>query len=354
MAIIDSSVMTIDTQVATAMSEALFQRALMSPQLREFITVTPGIKGKKQLPIYGRMGLAGKKATSGAPTPNPNGIKGKEKIWEPVYIDDRFAESYVDLGDTFFQWGLKNGIAKADLTSTDYANFVEDQVLQAIKEAQIRLSFFSDTDIIAGDLTGDNAALVKYFNPIDGIFKQVFEIVAANANQRVTIAKNTGVNKAAQMFDATDTTNQVVTGYLQNLVFNAPFELRQSKDLVIPCTQSIADQYSKERQKITGIPTAYERTETGIPFLQIEGVKLIPIPEWDKIIRTYFDDGTKYNLPHRALLYPLENVMFGTEDENSLDELKAFYDEYHKEYVVDFGFNMDAKVGLDNLIMAAY
>ncbi|MFD2961617.1 MULTISPECIES: hypothetical protein [Olivibacter] len=343
--------------------EAIWEKVFNNPALEQFHTVVPGIVAKRQIVILGLLGLSGKKSAGCAPDENPNRIPSSEKFWDPQYIEDRFVECFKDLLDKFTVYGLKSGVEKADLTDTDFANFLESRVGVAMLEAILRLIWF-------GDITAENVADggvitdgvdVEYFTPIDGFFKQIFAIVAANPEQRVTIAKNAGATYAAQRFDTTDTTNRVATNILQGLLDNADERLVDTNvegepeaDVFIVATKSLVDQYKRERRANDNVDIAYERTETGFKYIEIDGVRVFAFNFWDRTIKAYQDNGTKYNLPHRAVLLDRRNMQVGVEEENDLAQLDIFYDKRNKEMVMDYGFNLDAVLVEDYRVMAAY
>jgi hypothetical protein len=359
MSVITAADLTFNGEEVKALSETIITEFHKNPSLSEFHTLVKGIKARKQIAILGVLGLVGKKkAGSCSTSENAGTLPMTEKFWAPEYIVDRFAQCWEDLLETFFVWGLKNGVEKPDLTSTDFANFLNEQIGFAMEESVFRHAWFGDTDAAnyndspAGVIT--NGVDPDYFNAIDGLWKQIFAIIATTPAQRVTIAANAEATYVLQKFDSTDTTNEVVTGYFQTMIDEADERLTAAGDLVIVCTKSMADQYKRERKKASGIDVAYTRVEKGIQSLEIDGVKVYVFSFWDRMIKAYFDNGTKYHLPHRAVLTTKSNLQIGTEEEGNLAELDPFYEKKEKKYYVDFGFNLDAKLIEDYKVMAAY
>lgn len=358
MSVIDPSDLTFNGEEIKALSEAILSDYYEKPTIQEFHTLVSGIEAKKQIAVLGLLGLVGKKVTSCTADENESQIPMSEKFWEPEPIGDRFVQCWTDLRNSFFIYGTKAGVNKADLTNTDFANFLSERLGDAMTESVFRHAWFGDTDAAnynsspAGVIT--NGVDVDYFNVIDGLWKQVFAIVAGNSAQKIAITKNAGANYADQKFDSTDITNEVITNVMQQMIDDADTTLTSSNDVVFVCTKSVADQYKRERKKATGIDAAYQRVENGISMLQIDGITIYVFEFWDRMIKSYFNNGTKYYLPHRILLYPKSNVQVGTENESTLSELDAFYDKKSKTYNVDFQFNLDAKIIEDLKIMAAY
>lgn len=356
MARIDLSEVEYNDGQITDLSEIFFDAIFKVPALEQFHTVVTGIKNKKQLIFMGEMGISGRKQETCDWVSNPGVIGTTQKRWSPEYIGDRFDECFKDLLDTFFAWDLKSGVDKPDLTNTKWSTFLEERIGRSAQEAVLRHAWLGNT---AAENVSDGGVItdgedVEYFNAIDGFWVQLVQIVTANAAQRVTITKNAGNSYVNQMFTAADITNQVVTGYLQAMLFGADMRLREQEDKVFIVTQSIFDQYILERSKITNSELAYQRVEDGIDYIEYMGVPLIPFPFLDRQIRAYEDNGTTYNNPHRAVLSTKANLQIGVENTSDLTELDPFYDKKSKRYFVDYAFNLDALVARDYLVMVAY
>lgn len=358
MARIDFSQVTYNVGQIEDLSEIFFDSVFATPALEQFHTIVTGIKAKKQLIFMGEIGLSGKKQTSCAWDSNPNVIPQREKEWSPEYIGDRFEECFIDLLDTYFVWlggGLKSGVDKPDLTNTAWSAFLEERVGRSATEAALRHAWLGNTaaENVADGGVIKNGVDIDYFNAIDGFWVQFLQIVAANADARVTIAKNAGANYAAQMFTAQDVTDGTVTTIFNQMIFGADMRLREQTDRQIVCTQSMFDQYVQERQK-ANLDTPYNRVEEGVDTINIQGVTVIPFPFLDRMIRTYEDNGTKYNNPHRAVFTTKSNLNIGVEEVANLSDLDPFYDKKDKKYYVDYAYNLDALVARDYLVKVAY
>lgn len=340
----------------TELSEIFFDAIFKVPALEQFHTIVTGIKNKKQVIFMGEMGISGRKQIGCDWVSNPGIIPTDQKRWSPEYIGDRFDECFTDLLDTFFAWDMKSGVEKPDLTNTKWSTFLEERVGRSAQEAVLRHAWLGNTaaeNVSDGGVIKDGVD-VEYFNAIDGFWVQVVQIVTANAVQRVTITQNAGATYVLQQFSAADITNKVVTGYLQSLLFSADMRLRDLTDKVFVVTQSIFDQYILERSTITNSEIAYQRVEDGIDYIEYMGVPLIPFSFLDRMIRTYEDNGTKFNNPHRALLTTKSTLQIGVEEVSDLSDLDPFYDKKTKRYFVDYAFNLDAMIARDYNVMAAY
>jgi len=358
--IINPNDLTFNGEEIKQLSEAVFEQVFQKPEATLFHEFVPGIKAKKQIALLGRLdGLTGKGNGGCDPVSSTNQIGMSEKFWNPETVSDRLTECWTNLKESFFIYGTKNGLAKADLTKTDFWMFLSDRLSDSLLEQVYRVIWFSDVD--AADVNASPPGTLTagtdpdYFNKIDGLWKQLFAIVAADANRRTLgiDSRNGQATFALQEFDATDTTNRVVTNTLQNMRYGADFRLRGMANLMYVVTQSVADQYERE---LTAANVAFttERLENGMTQLKSGGITVIGFQFWDRIIRAYYSDGIKWLLPHRAVLLVKENTQVGTEEVANLSEMASIYDPVTKKNHIDTEYQIDAKIIEDYLVQTAY
>jgi len=358
MAVITASDLTFNGEEIRSISEALFIGGFAKPQISEFHSIAEGIVAKKQIAILGRLnGMLGLGSNACGETDATNTVTMAEKFWDPATISDRIPFCWTDLKETFFIYGLKKGIAKGDLTSTDLLIYLEELVTDKIVEAVYRLAYFGDKDATDVNNSGVLTAgtVLGYFTKINGFFKQIFAIVATDSERKTTdlTAKNATASYALQKFNATDKTNLLVSNTLGNMYYNADMRLREETDLVYIVTQSVADQYAKELKSLNQAFTT-ERLENGITLLKSDGIDVIGFPFLDRIIKSSFDNGTKYFLPHRAILTTKTNLQLGAEESGSLTETDVWYDKTLNKTYLKFSLTLDAKVLIDHLVQVAY
>jgi hypothetical protein len=355
--IINPADLTFNGDEIKELSEAIFESTFAKPEASLFHTFTPGIKAKKQIALLGRIeGLTGKGSGECDPTANGSTIGMSEKFWDPATVSNRETECWENLKGSFFIYGTSCGIAQADLTSTDFWAFLMERMADTLIEEYYRIAWFSDLaadNAPAGNITA--GIDLGYFNKIDGLWKQLFAIVTADANRKTAgiDSRNGQATFALQEFDATDTANNVVTNTLQNMRYGSDFRLRGKEGLQYIVTQSVADQYERELTA-ANISFTTERLENGMTMLRSGGIEVIGFQFWDRMIRTYENDGTVYFLPHRALLTVKENTQIGTCEEANLSEMGTIYDPIKKEMHLDTGYNIDAKIIEDYLVQVAY
>jgi hypothetical protein len=358
MPILNPADLTFNAKQIEELSQAVYESTFAKPELSLFHEFVPGIKAKQQIVILGRLnGLTGKGSGECDPTANTNTITNVEKFWDPEAVSNRFEECWTNLQETFFIWGTKNGIAKPDLTQTDFWTFLSERVSDALLEEVLRIVWFSDVDadnVAGGGVITDGVDL-GYFNKIDGFWKQVFGIVAADSSRRTLglDSRNGQATFAAQQFTTTDTDNSVVTNTLMNMKFEADYRLRGQEGLMYVVTQSVADQYQRELIECSKSYTC-EAGVNGISVLKSGGITVFGFQFWDRMIAENFNDGAAAFLPHRALLLVKSNTQVGVDSEDSLSQMDSFYDKKSKQNIIDTLYCVDAKIAQDYQIQAAY
>ena len=121
----------------------------------------------------------------------------------------------------------------------------------------------------------------------------------------------------------------------------------------IHTTSAIAENWEDFKEN-KSLGFTLEKVENGGLKNFFRNVEIKTRYDWDNIIETYQDNGTKWNLPHRALLTTSGNIPIGTVSTEDLEKVESFYDKYHEVNVMDFRLKMDAKFLEDYLAVAAY
>lgn len=341
-----------------SLSEAIFEATFVNPVDVEFHTIVPGIVAKQQIAFLGLLGLVGKAGSGCDPTADTPTAPSTEKFWNPAAITLRIEECYTTYNASFFIWSQNKGVKRADLTNTDVFNFIEERTNTALNDAKMRHAWFGDVDAAhysdspAGVIT-DGIDLL-FFNAIDGFWKQLYAIAAADPLRKtITITKNAAATYALQAFDSTDTDNQLVTGYMETIRTDADERLSDRDDTIFIVTKTIYDQYLREI-KAGGTEAAWHTRQDGKRELMLDGIPVRKYSFWDRQIRAYFNDGTKYFQPHRIIYTVRQNNQIGVEGDSLMNELDVHYDRTTKKSILDSEWLMDAKIIEDYLLQLAY
>lgn len=340
--------------------DAMIDPAFRNPAFERIHSIHEGIKAKEQIAFIRRLS----KVTILDPAGCGNGQQSKtipmyEKFWNPTYTKIWLQLCWKDFLSSFFAWGIKNGIARADLTDTDIARYMMDTMPSAMLEDLWRIVWFGDTTITdisdspAGTLA--NASDIKYYNIIDGLWKQIFAGVAVSTPgaflhiPRYTITYNGLSTKALQL--------ALPAGYAktvwQNLFYNADERLRDDPDVVILCTRSLFDNWREYKESVT-LESSWKQMDSMMIEGQYWNIPIIPVGTWDRMIRADMDNGVTYNIPHRAILTTKEQIVAGFDAQAETNNLEAFLDKTTELFNIKGGYTVDAKIIENFMFSVAY
>ncbi len=352
MALVTAESLTLNPREAETISEVIFERVFNDSDLTEYHDVEAGIDVSTQIAFAGRLGLLGKK-TEGCTPNEADGFTMTEKFWTPVMEDFRLTHCQTDMPALLKLFRKSKNINPDfyDLVGTQELGVIISAVESALVENIHRKVWFNDTaaQTIAQGGVFKNGTDLGYFNSFDGLFKQIFSEVGVGASNRVAIDKNTQASYAAQALGE-DAALQI----FEKMVTVADERLVAADDAFILASRSLADNYRATlRNKNLG-SGFLEVVEEGRPKLYFDGIEIKVRYDWDRYIKTYQDNGTKYNLPHRAVLTTKSNIPVGTLSEGDLAKLDVFYDRTQKLNIMDAAYTLDAKHLEKYLTVAAY
>lgn len=352
MALINADALTLNAREAETVSEVIFQRVFNDSDLAEFHEIETGIDVKTQIAFAGRLGLLGKKASGCTPN-EAGGFELTEKFWTPVLEDFRIKHCQNDMP------ALLKLFRKSQRINPDFFDAVGTQefgvIISAVETAMLenmhRKIWFNDTaaETIADGGVFKNGTDLGYFDSFDGLFKQIYTEVPSNALNRVTISANAGDSYANQALP-----EDAALAIFEKMVIAADERLVSAEDNFILATRSLADNYRATlRNKNLG-SGFLEVVEEGRPKLYFDGIEVKVRYDWDRYIKTYQDNGTKWNLPHRAVFTTKSNIPVGTLSEEDLTKLDVFYDRTLKTNIMDAAYTIDAKHLESYMTVAAY
>jgi len=353
MAILNPSDLTFNGEEIRSIREAILEQVFAKPAVTDFHTVYEDIVTKKQIAFLGRLGKITRVDAGCSSSPLSAGITNSEKFWEPVRFEIWLSECYTNLEDTFFVWAKQRGLAEPDLTGTDFAAFLVERMTDAMYEDTLRIAWLGDTDAESVDATpsGILSAGVSPldYNQIDGFWKQLFAIGTATPTQRTTISENALSTKAAQ--DALANNRAFLT--FQSMMNKADYRLRSAQNKVMLVTMSLLDNYATYLES-QGNDASFIRIEQGFSVLRYRNLEIIGVDLWDRYIRADFDNGTKYDIPHRAVLTTKENIALGVDAASALADIDQWFERKDKTTNFRGGYKMDAKVLENYMVSLAY
>lgn len=343
--ILDMTPFTFCGETINALSELIFEDSIRGLDFETYHTIYPNIVTKREVGYIGQGGLVGVKNQGCNPTPQAWSIATRKAVFEPHAWEVLIAQCWTDLQNTAIVYSLRTGVDVADFTQTDYMNILVEVLSGSMREFWWRLYWFNDTAAAnvtpgkEGDPAGNitDGVDVKFFNILDGFWKQIITQAGTNAAQRVTITENAGATYAAQALTPTAAKN-----YLQQLYYKAPLGLRRRNTGFILTTQSVYDAYSQVFQDVCCLESARMDLINGVKTLSMSGVPVIAVPEWDNIIQKYEDTGTKWNNPHRAVYTTKEVLGVGIDNPNAFDNFKVWYNNDTRQVKIEAMGQSDA------------
>ncbi len=311
-------------------------------KLNELHDVEEGIKYDTQIVFAGNLGLMGKAVTGCTPN-EVAGISLTEKKWSPVKEDFRLTQCSVDVNA---QDKLVNQMSKmnpdfyniVEGSQSSVGNFLLAKIIERLPEELLRKVWFNDTEAetIANGGVLTNGTDKGYFNTFDGLFKQIFAEVTTS---KYTIAKNAGASYALQ----TLATGEGLA-ILKGVYAKADKRLIKSGMAKLYVTSSIFDQYITDLESIQNTGAGNTTiNENGQLVARYRGIEVVEINLWDRVIDAYQNNGTKWNLPHRAIFSMPMNLKVGTLSAGDFGTIEAFYDRVTKKNYMDGIYSIDAK-----------
>lgn len=355
MSLVDFSALSLNAIEPSEESKAVFEKTFLKPELAQLYAIHTGITMKTQIPFFGKLApfLLADQGDCSSNEVSQN-VSSSEKFWDPELLSGRLSHCQGDMTDSLFkQWRTakkQNPDAWAEV-SNELLAFLEDRITDAISEDILLKSFFGDVDADnvtdGGNITdGVNAAL---FTSVNGFWKQVLAGVTAGDIIRYTIPENALATKALQADLATDRALQVFRYLYDNIDSRA----LEAGEVQFQVSRSIATNW---RNYLMDKSLAFTLTETekGSTTLMYQDVPIIVRNDWDRNIRTYFDQGATYLNPHRAILTSKNNMAIGTLSEDDFKEFRMFYVEKDKKFYIDSALSLDAKLLEEYMVGTAY
>jgi len=350
---IDYSSLNLNSEEAREQSELVFDRVYTAPEIEQVHAIQTGVEMDKYIPILGQYGLVGKLDPGSCSTNAETGqIPVSEKQWTPKLISFRISHCQDDLPNLLKFW-KKSRIAKNtwEEVNNEMMAFINDRVTDAVKQSILRISSFGDT---AAEVVGSGGNLTAgttktYFNMLNGFWKQVYTDQAGSADiYRYTITENGEASYTAQELTA----GKALTIFraLYNNIDSRAFE---GANLVFEVTKSVFDNWQDFMEDKSQV-FQLDRTENGSTKWSYRGIPIVIRYDWDRMIKTYHDNGTTYHLPHRVVLTDLNNIPIGTSDTESMTSFESWYDKTDKKHYIDVAYKIDMKILQEYALAVAY
>lgn len=337
-------------------TEGILEPAFKRPEMRRIMDIRENIKAQEQIAFLGRIDKVTKK-DGGAGTGKQNRVlKMSQKFWTPEKLKIWISLNEDEIEDTFFVWLTKNGVDRRNIE--DLTEFYQQWVLEVFADAAqsdaLRIAWFGDkavANVADAGVLSDTASVSDY-NQIDGFWKQIFAAVTATTSKKVALAKNAEASFALQLaLGATDAYETY-----KAMINIADPRLRQAPDKIFLVTETLFQNRIDEKEsKSPGVFEMIKRQDQ--QFLD-DAYRAIPIVSmdtvWDRYIQSDFSNGTRYDLPHRAILTTVSNLVAGFDSAGGIDDFRTYFDEESETVNFKGLYKFDAKLMEEFMLVAAY
>jgi hypothetical protein len=356
---VDFSSLTLNTEEAREVSQLVFEKTFLRPELNEIHNVMTGVEMDRFIPIMGQFGLVGKNDPGACGVNTESGqIPVSQKTWAPKLISFRIPHCQDDIPDLLKFWKkAKKASGTWEDVSDELMAFITDRLQDAIMQSILRISSMGGTSHSpVGDGAGNELLTVgtdkTYFNMLNGLWEQIFtdQALPTPLTYRYEITENGQATKSAQLALG-DTAALDAFRAMYNNIDPRAFE---SSNLVFQITRTLLNNWQNflEDKSLVFMLNRAEEGKTG--KFSYRGVPIVVRNDWDRLIKAYFDNGTTYYLPHRAVLTDINNVPIGTSETDSFTVIDVFYDKVTKKWYFDVAYKLDVKLLMEYELACAY
>lgn len=351
---IDFNKFTVDNGAIRDLNELLFTTAFKDPSIEQVLTPYTSVENGKKLGYIDSIDDVGTKGNGCNPKYSNVNIKGFEKTWDLGEWEIPKEFCYKDLTETIAKYGMKPGTERGDLQETPYWDkFLIPLMQKAITDMFWRIAWFGDKDAanqVDGGIITDNVN-VNLFNMADGLWKRLETIIAANSEQKTEIAANSEATYAAQKEAIRK--EGVAIDIIDNMLADADGRIDSMEGNAIFMTNTLFKALRSDVYRRTKYQLTTEKLMDGIILSEYDGKPVVVLDIWDRMIKKYEDDGTKFNLPHRAVYTSPSNLFAGTSDTGLFATLDVNFDRKERKNFIYAAGDFGTLIGEDELVQVA-
>lgn len=357
---LDFQQLTPDNGAVRDLKELIFLEILGAEKLGTIFNFIPKAEHGKKIGQIGEFGMLGKESRGCNPSFNSSILATSEKTWDIKEWEVAEQICYADLIGTVAKVALKTKTKAADLTGTEYIDHILYPRLElAISKMLMRMAWFGDKNadnVANGGIL--SAGIDKgYFTLIDGIWKRIFQIIAKAPTRKTSIAANSKTTfdeQRNELWYAQDQKDRP-SGILTRLIADAPLVLRQAAGQVIYISQSVKDALDNEvKTQNKGSELQWKSLFMGIQETTWSGIQVLVMPFWDEIIQSCEKGATAWNKPHRIIYTVKNNLVVGSESENEIAELDAWFEKKDQKNYILAKDTIGTLIAQDDLLQVAY
>ncbi len=342
-------------------SKLVYEDVMKSRSIKEMHNIHEGVENGEKIPLA-KKGKGYKYMKSKEGLDSQCGYNECEvsatfstKKWETHKYNCEQKLCIKDIEQDFAKWwGLNckdlNPESETDVKNA-FIDFLIDLKSNALTDSLwTKVWFTSMSYTKASDLYG-----------ADGLFTQMLAIAPdTNKKQRVVISENS--NKTFDEQLALDPQRGYETySKMYDLALKNK-GVRKVKNAIIYTTEDLAINYLQYLRDNNQVNCCFKEDVTkgvySLDNLNIFGMPIKIVPEWDEIIQgtdddgnPYFaelNDGTKWTSPHRAVLTYKENMPVGTCNSGNFDKVRVIFDVITELTYLRSEYSVGAMVLKDN------
>lgn len=349
--------LTKDNGAVKDLRDLLVLTNFVDEALEQFFSFKQNVAQGQKLGWTGEMediGWAGAPCNPSYKTP---AIAAAEKTWDIGQWSTPLKWCYEDFMNTIAEYALKTGTDIGDITSTDIMDVIIYPALDlAIKRMFWRFIWFGDKDAknIAEEDGGNITAGfdVELFKPCDGFFKQLFTVAAENVSQHTTIAANSQASYALQMSKIKEA--GVAIGIFDSILENADSRISSLDGSGLFVTKSLGDALTKDLKREYKLILEWEQIFKGLEVSEYNGVPIYRISLWDRMIQKFQNDGTKLNLPHRAVYGSPKQLFVGSPAGQIISDMELWFNQDERVTKAYSAGRLGCLIGEDDLFQIGY
>lgn len=347
--------LTKDNGAVKDLRDLLVLTNFVDEALEQFFSFKQNVAQGQKLGWTGEMEDIGWAGAPCNPTYKTPTITAAEKTWDIGQWSTPLKWCYEDFMNTIAEYALKTGTNIGDLTSTDIMDVVIYPALDlAIKRMFWRFIWFGDKDAKniadSGQITANFD--VELFKPCDGFFKQLFAITAANTSQHTTIDANNQASYALQMSKIKEA--GVAIGLFDSILENADSRISSLDGAGLFVTKSLGDALTKDLKREYKLILEWEQIFKGLEVSEYNGMPIYRISIWDRMIQKFQNNGTKLNLPHRAVYGSPKQLLVGSPAGQIISDLELWFNQDERVTKAYSAGRLGCLVGEDDLFQIAY
>lgn len=352
MAIFNLENFNINEGEKTDLARAIRERFLSRPELTTMHEIITGVTYNELIPFIGLLPDSGVCQEDCATTSSNSAIAFTNKRWTPKDVGDKLKicpKDYRAVLNTVRANLTKAGVWNPE--GSEEMQIVEDRALEAMISYLHRLAWFGDTaanTVASGYGTMTNGTNLSLFNCLDGLWQQAFAAVTAGTLEKVTIAKNAEASYAAQALgedNAFDTFKAMYEAADPRLFQTTGYQYIVTRSLYLNYIASL------EKKGLSNGLNPLDNAAYGPNVFR--GIPILVNDEWDRIIRQYFNSGTKWDKPHRAILTAPSNIPAGF-IENDIATLDSWYSRDDEAAYIKIRNEFDVKLLEEYAAVVAY